>query len=218
MKSNKAKNTSVSKTPTYSKSIMVNVGRLEALRTMVNPKGAIIDAVAAVSKYCDQIDNLTLDDKHVLMGALETVCPSYPIPVPIEREDIVSIFEGTNAHDALALKLAVAIILERLTHHVTNHVANQQTDWLWECQHILHAEWWRQVLSDMEFLRPHIFDEDRKESLIHLDKIDPIPPERLLSAKTRSGCHQDQLSRGRQQRLPRSQKKSKPGGTHDGVR
>ena len=192
MKNNKPMNASGNKSSTYAKAIMVNVGRLEALRVMVNPKGSILDAVAAVSKYCDQINSLTLEDKHVLMGALGTVCPNYPVPVPTERDDIVSIFEGTNAHDALALKLSVALILERLSHFVTNHVPREQNDWIFLHQHTLHAEWWRQVLADMEFLRPHIFDEDRKESLIHLEKIDPIPPERLQCARTRSGCRQDQ--------------------------
>ena len=218
MKNNKPMNASGNKSSTYAKSILANVGRLEALRVMVNPKGSILDAVAAVSRYCDQIGSLTLEDKHVLMGAINTVCPNYPVPVPIERDDIVSIFEGTNAHDALALKLSVALILERLSHFVTNHTPRKQNDWILLHQHTLHAEWWRQVLSDMEFLRPYIYDEERNESLHHLEKIDPIPPERLLGAKTRSCCHQDQQSRGRQHRSPRSGKKLKPGSTRDGGR
>ncbi len=217
MKKNKPVKASGKKLSTYAKAIMVNVGKLEALRAMVNPKGSILDAVAAVSRYCDQIDSLTLEDKHVLMGALGTVCPHYPVPVPIEREDIVTIFEGTNAHDALVLKLSVALILERLSHFVSNHVPREQNDWILLHQQTLHAEWWRQVLSDMEFLRPHIYDEERKESLIHLGKIDPIPPERLVSAKTRSGCQRDQQSRDRQHHK-QSRRQAMPGYVYGDVR
>lgn len=180
----------------YAGAIEDDVGRLEGLQKLVKPTGSIRTMLETLFPHIDDISKLNGQDKVVLKGILRSICPSYPHPVAVERDDLVSIYEGADPSEAMALLLGVLVTVDQLTNKAASFMPERMYDWYRGHKQLLIADWWRQILADMLFLRPTIFDEDHDEILSRLQMLDPIPLDRLVSAKTKQRCRRNRQSSG----------------------
>lgn len=196
------KNVDRRKPSKYAEDVLRADGRLKGLRSVVRPSGSIKSMLLLLEPLFPEIGMLNRQDKVMLKSALKTICHSYPEPVSSEREELVTLFEGAPPREAVALYLATLITVDHLTNKSASIVTDIDLGWYEREEKYLIAEWWRQILLDMLFLRPRIVEEDYDETIRTLQELDPIPVDRLRCSKTKSSVRQDRQPSDRQ-RPPR---------------